>query len=110
MVTARLHGPAVVVAISGEVDGSNAAEVGDYVHRLVPHGRAIVVDLTDLGFLGVQGIRALMALGGKCAKAEVTLAVVAGQAVARLLRFAGNTAPVVASVSDAMRRFAEGDD
>lgn len=105
----RLHGRAVIVAVSGEIDGSNSEQLSEYVHRFVPRGGALILDFTDVGFLGVQGLRALTALGEECAKAGVAWAVVAGQSLHRLLRALGRgeVLPAVASVADAAQRTGE---
>lgn len=42
---------------------------GAYVYRC--DGNALVQDLSDVGYLGMQGIRALLALAEDCAKAGV---------------------------------------
>ena len=80
-----LHGPAVLVGLGA--DASDPDQVTDYVHRLSPHGaEAIVLDLTDMAFLWLQGLRATLGLGEWCGKATVAWAVVTGQSILRLLR------------------------
>jgi anti-anti-sigma factor len=83
VVKVELDGPGVVVALSGEIDASNADQVSDYIHRSVPDCPAVIVDVSDVGFLGVQGLRALMAMGEQCGRAGVAWAVVASQSIVR---------------------------
>jgi hypothetical protein len=56
-------------------------------------------------FLGVQGLRALMALGEECGRAGVAWTVVASQSIIRLLRVMrrGELLPAVASLAEALQ-------
>ena len=105
-VTVRLHGPAVVVAVGGDLDASNADDVSAYVHRFVPHGPALVLDITDVGFLGVQGLRAVIGLVEECRRTGVACAVVASQSAVRLLRtvYRREVLPFAASVTEAVQQ------
>jgi anti-anti-sigma factor len=102
----RLHGPAVVVGLTGEIDATNAVNVTEYVHRFMPDSRPLILDVTDVGFLGVDGIRALIELADECRRAGVVCAVVAGQSVIRLLRAIGRRDAVLtaATVAEALQR------
>ncbi|MBV9088285.1 MAG: STAS domain-containing protein [Mycobacteriaceae bacterium] len=97
-----------MVEVSGEIDASNADLVTDYIHRSVPTGPALIVDITDVGFLGVQGVRALMGVGEECGRAGVAWALVASQSVIRLLRLMrrGELLPAVASLTEALQYIA----
>lgn len=88
LVKIRLHGPAVMIILSGEEDVSSAERVT--VHRFVPRGRqALVLDVTDVGFLAGQGLRALLGLGEQCGRAGATWARVTGQSMTGQLRAFG---------------------
>ena len=97
----------VVVELSGEIDACNAESVGQYMGNFISPPRPLVVDLTDVSFLGARGIRQLFALGDECVKAGVewTL-VVANNLLNRLLHITdrNNVLPVVGSLAEALRR------
>lgn len=59
---ARTHLQGPGVAVMTDFDGS-------YVHRC--DGSALVQDLSDVGYLGMQGIQALLTLAEDCARAGV---------------------------------------
>ena len=82
MVKVRLHGPAVVVALSVEADASNSNRVTGYMHRLVLRGQhALILDATDVSFLAAQGLRAVLGLGTHCGKAGAAWALATGQSM-----------------------------
>lgn len=111
VVKVRLEGPGIVVAVSGDIDATNSDQVSEYVHRFVSGDRALIVDFTDIGFLGVQGLRALLALADACRRAGVDCAVVAGQSVHRLLRIVGRRHVLaVASVAEALQQCGRAND
>ena len=105
---AQLHGPGVVVVtVTGDIDPSNSDSVSRYVHRLVAEGNPVILDLSDVGFLSVQGLRALLSLADDGAKTGMQWAVVAGARVIRLLSLLGhgNSIPTVSTLTEAERRF-----
>lgn len=106
MVKVKLDGPGVVVVVGGETDASNADQVSGYIHRSVPDCPAVIVDVNDVRFLGVQGLRALMVLGAECGRAGVAWAVVASQSIIRLLRLMrrGDLLPTVASLAETLHQ------
>src|SRR5262249_34941979 len=77
---------ALIVAAAGDVDSSNIDRLAEFVRTALGEGRAIVLDLTELTFLGAQGIPALFAINEQCSKAGVDWALVPSHAVRRLLR------------------------
>ncbi|MDT5132686.1 MAG: hypothetical protein QOE41_1997, partial [Mycobacterium sp.] len=79
-------GGATVIAATGEMDACNIHHLSDYVHHYLTGDRPVVVDLTELDFLGAQGISALLAINERCGEAGVDWALVPGRAVRRLLR------------------------
>ena len=106
LVTTRLHGPRVVVAVSGEIDSSNVEQVSGLMHRVVPRSRSVVLDLTDVGFLGVEGLRAIVGRGDECARGGIGWAVVASRIVRKLLHLVASidSHTIVVSADDARQR------
>ena len=98
----------VVAALSGKIDACNAESVGRYMRRFISPPRPLVVDLTDVGFLGARGIQQLFVLGEECARAGVEWTLVANKLLSRLLHITDrdNVLPVVGSLAEALRRLA----
>jgi anti-anti-sigma factor len=96
---------ATVVAISGEIDASNADVVSQHIRRFLSVGTALVLDLSDVECIGVKGLRALFALDDECARSGVEWALVANPSVRLVLGAADpdNVLPVVTSVPEALR-------
>ena len=66
-----------VVHLSGEIDRSNAAELGDRVASAVgDHAEGLVVDLSELAFLDSTGIRMLFGLATQLNQRHLSLRVV----------------------------------
>lgn len=93
-----------VIAISGEIDASNVDDLSRYASGLGPHRGALIVDLADVDFIAVDGLRALFALNNQCARSDTTLALIASHAVNRLLRVADRDKllPAVGSAVEAL--------
>jgi anti-anti-sigma factor len=96
---------ALVVTAAGDFDASNIDRFTDHIRAVLTDGRALVLDLTDLTFLGAQGIPALFAVSEQCSNAGVDWAVVPSHAVRRLLRIGDrdNRLPTVGSLPEAMK-------
>lgn len=96
---------ATVVAISGEIDATNVDCVQRRVRRFLSVGTALILDLSGVESFGVQGLRALLAFDGECARAGVEWMLVASPAVGVMVR-AGDgdgVLPAVGSVVEALR-------
>lgn len=104
---AQSLGDATVVAATGELDASNIDRLTDYVRSCLAGGRALILDLRQLGFLGAQGIRALFEISDECGVSGTDWALVPGHPVTRLLRICDTEArlPTVASIDEALERF-----
>ena len=74
------------ISISGEIDASNVDDVSRRVRELVSDCGALIVDLAGVDFIDLGGLRALFALNNQCARTGTTLALIASDAVNRLLR------------------------
>jgi anti-sigma B factor antagonist len=66
-----------VARLSGEIDRSNAAELGDRMATAIgDRGGGLVVDLSELAFLDSTGIRMLFELAAELKRRQQTLRVV----------------------------------
>lgn len=95
-----------MISLSGEIDASNIDDLSRHARRLVPDHGALIVDLTDTDFIGVEGLHVLFALNIDCARTETTWAVIVSHAANRLLRVAGEHGkrlPAVGSATEALR-------
>jgi anti-anti-sigma factor len=103
-----LSGDDVVIArLSGEVDLSNAAEVGDALAAGVPNSAlGLVLDLTATTYLDSSGVHLVFDLAERLRTRQQQLRIVvpAGAPIRRVLRIVelGDTVPVVASVDEAV--------
>jgi anti-anti-sigma factor len=95
---------ATVVAISGDVDGTNIDRVHAHIRGVISEAQSLVLDLSAVQSMGVAGLRALSAFGDQCEKAGVTWAVVAGRLVSVTLRAGegANMVPVLGSIAEAL--------
>jgi anti-anti-sigma factor len=103
------HTPlAMVVMVSGEIDAANAARVSQRIGRYVVPGFGLIVDMSEVDFLGAQGLRELFELGEKCGIVGVWWALVASDAVRLVLRATNfeNVLPVAGSPEEALHRLA----
>jgi anti-anti-sigma factor len=110
--TAEASNRLTVISLTGDVDALNAEPVYEHIRAFVSPGRPLVLDLTGLDFLGVDGIRRLFDLAAACAEADEKLAVIAGHAVRRLLRISDQRGwlPTVGSMVEALELLAAGPD
>ncbi|MBV9089862.1 MAG: STAS domain-containing protein [Mycobacteriaceae bacterium] len=88
-----------IVSVAGDIDAANAESVVAHIRGFITPGRPLILDLSDLDFLGVEGVRSLCALDDACADARVECGLVASRAVRRLLRVAGRDRRVPAATS-----------
>ncbi len=101
----RIDAGLTMISISGEIDASNIDNVSRQARRLVPAHGALIADLTDTDFIGVDGLRVLFALNFDCACTDRRWAVIVGHAAKRLLRVAGDHGellPAVGSMTEAL--------
>jgi anti-anti-sigma factor len=105
-----LSGDDVVVArLSGEVDLSNAAEVGDELASGVPNSAlGLVLDLTATTYLDSSGVHLVFDLAERLRTRQQQLRIVvpAGAPIRRVLRIVelDDTVPVIASVDEAVEQ------
>jgi anti-anti-sigma regulatory factor len=96
-----------VIALSGEIDALNAARVATCLHGFVSHDRALVLDCSNLDFLGVELLPGLLELDDSCDRLGVDWAMVTNHPTRRLLRVAdpGRQLPAVGSMVEVLQRF-----
>ncbi|MEA2421794.1 MAG: hypothetical protein QOF55_893 [Thermoleophilaceae bacterium] len=105
-----LSGDDVVVArISGEIDLSNASELGDELSAAVPNSAlGLVIDLTATSYLDSSGVHLVFDLAERLGRRQQQLRVVVpeGAPVRRVLRIVDldATVPVLASVDEAVEQ------
>ena len=94
------------MTVGGEIDATNATALGHHVTALVPADGALIVDMADIDFIGVDGMRALFALNVECMRNDTRWAVIASHAMHRLLRVADreDLVPAVRSATEALHR------
>ena len=81
-----------MASVSGEVDASNATDIGDRLRSLLTNRlEALVVDLSDVSYLDSAGINLLFALAEQLRGRQQKLAVVVrdGSPIGRMLSITG---------------------
>ncbi len=77
---------ATVVRIDGEIDASNAKDLAEAIRSFARLKTPVVVDLSRLRFISVDGFQALLFVNDELRKARVHCSVVTGTALRPLLR------------------------
>ncbi|MBV9513719.1 MAG: STAS domain-containing protein, partial [Mycobacteriaceae bacterium] len=80
LMTAQVYSWLTVVTISGEIDATNAAELAHHMVGVVPDDGAVIVDMADTDFIGVDGLRALFAMNVECVRTDTRWAVIGSHA------------------------------
>ena len=94
---------ATVVCISGEIDASNADRVGEAIRRFSRRKAPLILNLSQLDFLGIAGFRALINLNHEHRQAQLPSSMVTGAVVRRLAGvFPDHGLPIVDSVPEAL--------
>jgi anti-anti-sigma factor len=99
----------VIARLSGEVDLSNAADVGDHLAASVPNtALGLVLDLTATTYLDSSGVHLVFDLAERLRTRQQQLRIVvpAGAPVRRVLRIVelDDSVPVLASVDEAVEQ------
>ena len=85
-------GEIAVATVDGEVDASNAHDVGERLRgALTNHSHALVVDLTETAFIDSAGLNVLFALDleRRARRQQLHLVIRPGSAVARVAAITG---------------------
>jgi anti-anti-sigma factor len=99
----------IVARVTGEIDLSNASEVGERLSGAVPNtALGLVIDLTATAYLDSSGVHLLFDLGERLQRRQQQLRVVVpeGGPIRRVLRIVelDETVPVLASVEEAVEQ------
>lgn len=95
---------ATVLRIEGEIDASNAEVVAQVVRRFARLKAPLILDVSQLDFLGSAGLRVLLLLDEEHREAQLHNNVVSGAALRRLTRVVTDHGlPVVDSVPEALQ-------
>jgi anti-anti-sigma factor len=93
-----------VLRVDGEIDASNAKDLAQTIRRFARLKTPLILDLSHLDFLSLDGFRALLVLNHEHQQARVHCSVVAGTAMRPLLHIVNDHGlPVVGSVAEALQ-------
>src|SRR5215469_10207609 len=93
-----------VLRLDGEIDSSNTNDVAQAIRRFARLKTPLILDLSHLDFLSIDGFRALLVLNNEHQQARVHCSVVAGNAMLPLLHIVNaHGLPVVGSVAEALQ-------
>ena len=93
-----------VLRVDGEIDASNAKDLTTAIKNFARLKTPLVLDLSHLNFVSVEGFRALLFLNDELRKSRVYCSVVGGTAVHPLLRIVHhNGLPIADSVPEAFQ-------
>jgi anti-anti-sigma factor len=111
-VSLEMRGDEAVVALAGEVDGSNARELrAAIIARLPPDADCLILDLSEIRYLDSSGIELLFELGARLTTRRQTLLLVVpdDSPVLRVLELCdiSSATTVHATVDDALARHVE---
>lgn len=99
---------ATVVRIDGEIDAANAKDLTEAVRSFARLKTPVVLDLSGLRFVSVEGFRALLAVNDELRKARVHCSVVTGTAIRPLLRIVhDNGLATTESLAEAFQTIAD---
>jgi anti-anti-sigma factor len=106
------RGDVVVARLSGEVDLSNVADVGDQLGASVPNtALGLVLDLTATEYLDSSGVHLVFELAERLGRRQQQLRVVVpgGAPIRRVLKIVelDATVPVLATVDEAVTHIRE---
>lgn len=93
-----------VVAANGEIDAANAGRFADDAQRCADCCEWLIVDLSELTFIGTAGFSALKAISARCATTQTRLMVIPSPALTPVLRICDpqSRLPLVESLADAL--------
>lgn len=93
-----------VLRVDGDIDASNANHVAQAIRRFARLKTPLILDLSHLDFLSIEGFRALLVLNREHQQARVHCSVVTGAAIRPLLHIViDHGLPVVGSVAEALQ-------
>ena len=93
-----------VLRFEGEIDASNAQDVASAIRRFGRLQTPLILDLSQLKFLSIEGFRAVLVVNHEHQNARIHCSVVTGDAMRPLLRIVNHHGlPVVGSVPEALQ-------
>ncbi|MGV0811107.1 STAS domain-containing protein [Mycolicibacterium boenickei] len=99
---------ATVVAIKGDVDGTNIDQIASYVNRFILPEKPLALDLSGVNSFASQAMSLFFDIDDRCGALGVDWAVVASQPVVAEIRRQEMGVPLSTSVPEALHHFAEG--
>ncbi|OBK15779.1 hypothetical protein A5636_05120 [Mycobacterium asiaticum] len=94
----------IVLRVDGEIDSFNAGRIASEIRRFNRVKSPLILDLSNLEFLGIDGFQELLALNHEYRAAGLYCSVVAGLAMRPLLRIVTEHGlPLVHSVPEALQ-------
>ncbi|MDT5173780.1 MAG: hypothetical protein QOG37_1031 [Mycobacterium sp.] len=98
------RGLATVLRVDGEIDGFNAARIATEIRRFSEVASPLILDLSRLDFLGIDGFQELLAVSYDHHTAGLHCSIVKGLAMRPLLRIVSDHGlPLVKSVPEALQ-------
>ena len=98
------RGLATVLRVDGEIDGFNAARIATEIRRFSEVATPLILDLSRLDFLGIDGFQQLLAVSYDHHTAGLHCSIVKGLAMRPLLRIVSDHGlPLVKSVAEALQ-------
>jgi len=76
----------VLVAVVGEIDAANSAELRSYIEGHLAGYSQLVLELSRLDFFGTDGFSALHTVNVRCSRRGIDWVLVPGPEVSRVLR------------------------
>lgn len=104
-VSLHSRGHATVIAVTGEIDASNADFLITVLRGFAAQKASLVLDLSDLVFFGAQGLRVLSDFDEQCRRAGIVWALVPPEMLRRMMQVIdiGQRLPVSNSADDAVK-------
>jgi anti-anti-sigma factor len=87
-ITASVQDGRDVIAVGGDIDITTQRQFADAIAARLAAGRALVLDLTGIGFVDSSGLRALLKAARDARIQQTALTIAASPAVYRVLELA----------------------
>ncbi|MGU3436568.1 STAS domain-containing protein [Actinomycetes bacterium M1A6_2h] len=104
IVSTRVRPDTLLFTVSGSLDLANVQRFGDCVSSAAQHADKLIIDLSDVDFIGTAALSVLSDIDSNCGFRGTTMTLVTGTAAERVItaaRWVPNTAPQT-TVADAL--------
>lgn len=93
-----------VITVRGEIDAANATAFAQHTERLVQRCEWLVIDLSELEFIGIEGFSALQEINTACTNIRAEIKVIPGPALRAVSRICDPYArlPLADSLTEAL--------